>query len=420
MRCSGRVSHGPKSASQDLSRVFDPLTYTPFPTVGRGHEAGFETRSKGAARPENFGLFEFHNELRNRRRASGGLPQDARFCGAPWARLELPNPLLGGTRFMKWSRPQHRCGFTLVELLVVIAIIGILIALLLPAVQAAREAARRSQCANNMKQIALGIHHYHDTYKSFPYGANAGWGHGWHLYILPFIEQQAVYDIAPTPWNDIGWWGGSDPRSRALVRLAREPIAVYKCPSDPSPIRESLSVNGLTNRAIGSYLGNAGGNVRWDSIWEMRKGNGVLRPARFNIDHAVASPRPPICLSDVKDGTSNTLLVGEAPYSIGAIAQCTWCDRYYHYHMNFDSGDGFDFSEVAGSTFYPINQAFDRDTTAVPVNASARECAFGSWHPGGCNIVLCDGSGRFASETIELSVWRAVGSRSGSENIGSW
>ncbi len=314
-------------------------------------------------------------------------------------------------------RPLRR-GFTLVELLVVIAIIGILVALLLPAIQAAREAARRIECVNNLKQIGVAMHNYHDTFGAFPYGANAAWGHGWHLYILPFIEEQSAYDKIPTAWNDNGWWGGIDARSKALVELARLPIDAFKCPSDPMPVREGANINGLTNRAVGSYLGNAGGNVRWDDVWQMRNGNGVLRASRFNT----SSPRPPMEFSSVIDGTSTTLLVAESPYSVtsGGKPPCTICDRYYHYHMNFDSGNGSDFSEILGSTYYPINQAFHPDTTAVPVASNSRECAFGSFHPGGCNIVLCDGATRFVSESVELSLWRAIGSRDGGETVGEY
>lgn len=320
---------------------------------------------------------------------------------------------------MAGSTHQRSRAFTLVELLVVIAIIGILIALLLPAVQAAREAARRSQCLNHLKQLGLAMHNYHDSFKSLPYGAAASWGHGWHNFILPYIEQTALYDTIP--WTDSGWWGGSGANSDAFRNLARTPIEAFKCPSDPMDIREPRRINGLSRRAVGSYLGNAGGNVRWDSVWQMRNRNGVLRAARFR-DRGNAGMYPPIRIAAITDGTANTLLIAESPYSVSStsIPECTWCDRYYLYHMNFDSGEGSDFSEVLGSTYYPVNLAFFKDTTAVPVNSSGRECAFGSWHPGGCNAVLCDGSSRFVSESIDLTVWRGVGSRDGGETLGQW
>jgi prepilin-type N-terminal cleavage/methylation domain-containing protein/prepilin-type processing-associated H-X9-DG protein len=321
--------------------------------------------------------------------------------------------------------PKHRRapGFTLVELLVVIAIIGILIALLLPAVQAAREAARRSQCTNNLKQIGLSMHNYHDTYKSLPYGAHAGWGHDWQLASLPFMEQQAVYDLTPDPWSDSGWWGATDARSLGFIAIARATIAGYKCPSEPMGEREPRDINGLTDRAVGSYLGNAGGDCTSDSLTQMRDGNGVFHAARFNINHTTGNPNPPPTrFAAIIDGLANTLLAAESPYSVDydSIDDCNVCDRYLFYHMNYDSGNGSDFSENLGSAFYPINVAFSKDLVTYPRNGNARETAFGSWHPGGCNAVLCDGSVRFASETMDIAIWRAAGSRNGKEALGEW
>ena len=304
-------------------------------------------------------------------------------------------------------------GFTLVELLVVIAIIGILIALLLPAVQMAREAARRSQCANNLKQIGLALHNYHDSYGSFPFGGAGGWGHTWHAYILPYVEQTAIYkDI---PWTDSGSGQDSRPNDPFTI-VARTVVDVWKCPSDPAPVQENRQVNGLSDRGIGSYLGNAGGDLprdnRSSSGVDPRISNGVLR-----IFNMVSSTRrqPPIRIAAIIDGTSNTLLVSESPYSIDA--PCTICDRYYHYSYDTDVGQGSDFSEYLGSTFVGINLSLSADTS---VSGTTRELSFGSFHPGGCNALLCDGSGRFVSESIELTIWRAVGSREGKEPIGQW
>ena len=181
-------------------------------------------------------------------------------------------------------RRSQRSGFTLVELLVVIAIIGILVALLLPAVQAAREAARRMQCSNNLKQIALATHNYHDTYRSFPYGAHAGWGHSWTLFILPFMEQTTLYEVCPTPFNDRGAWTGGDVRSRGLQQLARTPSPMFKCPSQPGPLTESRNINGLTGRAINNYLGCAGGDATNDNrrAGGMDRSNGIYIARRWD------------------------------------------------------------------------------------------------------------------------------------------
>ena len=139
---------------------------------------------------------------------------------------------------------HRKRGFTLVELLVVIAIIGILIALLLPAVQAAREAARRTQCTNNLKQFGLGMHNYHDTYKTFPYGHdNTGRRVTWFPLILPFIEQQALHD--EFDWVANSWFGAQAPACNRDVPGAR-------CPSDPGGLKLQQGFHG--NRRGGKGL----------------------------------------------------------------------------------------------------------------------------------------------------------------------
>lgn len=301
---------------------------------------------------------------------------------------------------------HRRRGFTLVELLVVIAIIGILVALLLPAIQAAREAARRMQCTNHLKQIGLAIHNYHDTHQSFPYGVNAAWGQSWTTHILGHIEQTHLADIVP--WTDSGWWGATDANSLAFIELARAQIPAFRCPSQPGP--KTGNVNGLSGRFITNYLGNAGGDARNDNIGAngMDRSNGIFLACRFNVGNT----RAPYAMRDVIDGTSTTLLVGESIHLLDSSKGCDICDRFSFYHMNADSGDGSDFSEVLGSTYYKIN------TDAV--NNSERECAFSSKHPGGCNGVLADGSTRFVADSVDITIWRGLGSRDQGEAIGEY
>jgi prepilin-type N-terminal cleavage/methylation domain-containing protein len=306
-------------------------------------------------------------------------------------------------------------GFTLVELLVVIAILGILIALLLPAVQAAREAARRSSCSNHLKQMGLALQTYHDTYKAFPFGAAGGWGHTWHAYILPFMEHEPLYDVFPSPWSDSGNPTDSTTSgdSGRLLEVCRTPVAVFKCPSQPGGPTDSRTLNGITNRVVGNYLGNAGGNLQTDdglmSGVDPRTSNGVL--LAYNMIHP-RGRRAPIAMRDILDGTSSTVLAGEAINEWGSTSTyCNRCDRNYPYSNNIDSnrnGDnsGTDYSECLGSTYFAINNEGTQNQ---------RELSFGSYHPGGCQVVLCDASARFVSDTIDITVWRAVGSRAAGE-----
>ena len=190
---------------------------------------------------------------------------------------------------------RHRKAFTLVELLVVIAIIGILVALLLPAVQAAREAARRMSCSNNVKQVSLAMHNYHDVHKTFPrytYRSTQGAGH-WegfsaHTMILPFIEQQAIADginnlMKTTPEPENGW------RTGWFQDIRRTRIPAYVCPSDTS----------MSGANIGNcnYPVSMGCNTGWN-----------VRSAQRNGCFELDKERK---IGDIHDGTSNTILIGE-------------------------------------------------------------------------------------------------------------
>ena len=206
-----------------------------------------------------------------------------------------------------------RRGFTLVELLVVIAIIGILIALLLPAVQAAREAARRSQCANNMKQIGLALHNYHDSHKSFPPRAVFGDGgtgppenayhHTWLTAILPFIEQQTLYDSTDM---SLPAWGGPTPPQPIVGTL----VDALMCPSDST----APGAVGPISRNIAWT--NYAGATAWD--W-WRRSYRVIGPPWVSQGNTrsdgVFMADNTTLLRDITDGTSNTLVVAEVNYS---------------------------------------------------------------------------------------------------------
>ena len=196
---------------------------------------------------------------------------------------------------MRFQRTKSSSsGFTLVELLVVIAIIGILIALLLPAVQAAREAARRSQCTNNLKQFGLALHNYHDSFKTFPRynhlgavsGASSFYSYTVHIKILPYIEQQAMYDEIRTVSNNFYY----ETNSQTDNYTADKRIPGFVCPSDqifPDPTRI-----GNTN-----YPVCAGSNIGWDIA--VARQNGVFR-MRTETNFAA-----------ILDGTSNTIMLAE-------------------------------------------------------------------------------------------------------------
>jgi prepilin-type N-terminal cleavage/methylation domain-containing protein len=237
-------------------------------------------------------------------------------------------------------------GFTLVELLVVIAIIGILIALLLPAVQAAREAARRSQCTNNLKQIGLALHNYHDTFKSLPSGcvskvvngttSNTAWG--WPALILPQLEQQPLYD-AIKPGHQSLWATVGDP---ALKPLMQQPISALLCPSDTAPkLNDDRKINGVSV-AVSNYLGNNSSEALF------------LTPAPADIAGLFVENRA-VRFADILDGLSNTFAVGE---------RC-WELRVNGTTLKASAGTAFGVSErgnadlfdVFGSAIYRMNLA---------------------------------------------------------------
>jgi len=230
----------------------------------------------------------------------------------------------------QWRPPRR--AFTLVELLVVIAIIGILVSLLLPAIQGAREAARRTQCMNNQRQITLALIQYHDVYHAFPYGAQAGWGHSWTAHILAQLEHPEIFD--EVPWTDQGNWYDSDPNSLILQDMARVKIPTFRCPSQPGPETEDYIIS---NRYVTNYLGNTGSDASHDSLdftlatTDMSRSNGVLLVRRCYYDE-----KNQVRMEDITDGTSNTFLIGEAVHS-SSLPGCCFCHRFYNYHPWFDS-----------------------------------------------------------------------------------
>jgi type II secretory pathway pseudopilin PulG len=299
----------------------------------------------------------------------------------------------------------------------VIAIIGVLVALLLPAVQAAREAARRSSCSNNQKQIALAIHNYHDKYQKLPWAVSSGFGFTFHAHILPEVEQSPLHSIIL--WQESGSATDANPNDSFAI-VSKTVLKVFKCPSEVQSDTYGPELNNLSGRAVGSYVGCVGSNVDRDTqraagLIDVRNGNGTML-----VYHMVQTTNRggPIGFNSIIDGTSNTFLGGESPWSVQAGTVCEVCDRHYSYSYDADAANaadsGGDFSESVCSTFYPMNRSMSKDTS---VGDTERELSFGSYHPGGCMMFLSDGSVRFVPQTIDMTVWRAYGSRDGGESL---
>ena len=333
---------------------------------------------------------------------------------------------------------MRRKGFTLVELLVVIAIIGILIALLLPAVQAAREAARRSQCTNNLKQIGVAMHNYHDSFKSLPSGDVIG-SHGpsgWVL-ILPFMEQGAIHD--QLEFLRVGYWFGhvNSDRNMELHEFQLDTLFCPSCPLDPFKSQNcaSCSVQPTNGRQLmaGTYILINGADDHQTTDHLALRGP-ISAGGCFLRDRAIR-------FRDILDGTSNTILVGEQS-GWGYNASGTkvdirnmpgsgiWMGGDHRANPN---GDG---SMSAASSNANHHRCYAMTTIAVPVGFNSQLTPDGSGspgtrvndcntpiqsaHPGGANILLGDGSVRFISETVELQTLRNLANRDDGNVLGEF
>jgi prepilin-type N-terminal cleavage/methylation domain-containing protein/prepilin-type processing-associated H-X9-DG protein len=319
--------------------------------------------------------------------------------------------------FKKFTR--QRGGFTLVELLVVIAIIGILVALLLPAVQAAREAARRMQCSNNMKQIGLALHNYHDTFKTFPQGNIVrisgtgvpplrGDGWTWHARILPFVEQKGLYDqVSMIIGTDID----NENSARQLLAGRDTRLTYFQCPSHPNPGSLNPSKNGYQLSTYNAVCGSVCFNDdQVDDVTDVGyRGNGM-----FFMNSSVR-------IADVTDGTTNTFLVAEVQDELKGAPNSNrmrGSDRRYNFSGNSDGNPPTDISEylVGMESNDPIN-ANTRDASGFFNNTG--EYA-GSYHPGGAQFCMGDGSVRFVGETINMTIYQGLSTRDGAEVVGDF
>jgi prepilin-type N-terminal cleavage/methylation domain-containing protein len=330
----------------------------------------------------------------------------------------------------------RRAAFTLVELLVVIAIIGILVALLLPAVQAAREAARRSQCQNNLKQLALAILNYESSNKELPPGGitegplGTPSGAGWTILILPQLEEQPLYDKYDfdepnASKTDVD----GDGLINSVVREAN--LKAYDCPTDEETDLSDYPASGegydvLYNR--GSYRGNAGlytiqSNSYWDSsgeqlvkrlahergplpgIGKMYQNPWAAKPVLIPTKWSLTSP---VKLKDITDGTSSTVLLGEKAHLAYSTdpdladesrrRRTFWAYTYTSYQRSL--------------TFLQTRSIISDYDRCVRIGGPKGEdpCkrSWGSLHPGGFYIAMCDGSIQFAAETIDIFMFGAM------------
>ncbi len=322
------------------------------------------------------------------------------------------------------KRRNEPTGFTLVELLVVIAIIGILVALLLPAVQAAREAARRSQCSNNLKQLGLALHNYHDTHRVFPPGVLASGlnsklptnprSMSWMPMILPFIEQAPLYDqLQPYMQTTDSATFPSDLMNTVIESLV--------CPSDPAG-GKTTAVHGGGNPPshdyndgfCGNYLlcGSGGGPGSAPNL-EVTQANSTNLNGMF---YYLSKTR----MGDVTDGTSNTVMSGEILLVRESAGQRDWRGRYYradHLSSIFSTNEAPNtpvpdkLRTLDGITNPPVPTTVSTDPQVIYAR---------SRHPGGVQVGMADASVRFVAQTVNLQTWKALGTRSGGEVLGEF
>ena len=312
-----------------------------------------------------------------------------------------------------------RRGFTLIELLVVIAIIGVLIALLLPAVQSAREAARIARCSNNLKQIALGIHTYHEKFESLPVGAySCCWG-TWLVSALPYIEQDAAFDryVHSKGFGIPGRHRYGHAENRPVTTRR---IAAYVCPSDtPTDPADNWDI---TSHNYVANFGNTGFVVDGEDVKygaEQTMNGAVFGGAPFTISGWDGVNAKCYAFRHIPDGLSNTLMFSETVQGKGQdLRGFSW----WGYAAGFETqlspnseapdvmqGAGYCLSSVRGNP-----PCIGPHSASNPMTMAAR-----SRHESGVQVAMCDGSVNFVSNHIEIGIWRALSTSQGKESFKS-
>ncbi len=310
---------------------------------------------------------------------------------------------------------NSRPAFTLIELLVVIAIIAILIALLVPAVQKVREAAARTQCQNNLKQIGLAVHNYHDVYKAFPYGnkrnvqnpppngdtdCNFTWS-TWTIEILPYIEQGALYkQYDQTKFNQ------DSSANQAAVRVTGVPI--YQCPSDPNGFMPMVPATGPGCSGCGpadlqympgSYKGMSGmkdptQDAYFDDASKAASINKGLRGILHTVEAGTGLGKER--MGTIIDGTSNTILAGEYSTATNLGRRGFWAYGYNQYNLG-----------AAGPSSGTLLPDYDACVAATG-DSDACKRGWGSFHTGTISFVFCDGSVRGLTTNINMTTFQGL------------
>jgi prepilin-type N-terminal cleavage/methylation domain-containing protein len=320
--------------------------------------------------------------------------------------------------------PRSRCAFTLVELLVVIAIIGVLVALLLPAVQSAREAARRSQCTNNLKQVTLAMHNYADVWRgALPVGEyGCCWG-TWLVALLPYIEQQQLFEryqyfgsVQNAAGNNYAQTDGNTRYGGALNRpVTTNQIKTYTCPSDTKSATAGI-YNGVT---FHNYVANHGNTTlsRTASFGTTSTGQpNLFGGAPFIFVGSTTSVPQVVRMAEIVDGTSNTLAFSETVQGKqGDLRGFAWWNGGAHFSTYLTPNSAQ--PDVLENIIYCVPTLRINPPCTGPTSTNPSTIAARSRHPNGVLASMCDGSVRFVSNNVFLDTWRGLSTTNGGEKL---